>query len=142
MIKLLVQVFGFILPWSLRRRLLTACFGYHLHPECRIGLSFLFADAVVLAKGARLGHLNYIGRLDMLQMDEDSLIGNFNWIAGFSTQIETPFFKSAKNRRSQLTMGKCSMMGHQHYIDCTDSVTFGAFSGLAGFRSPTGDAWR
>lgn len=135
MIKLAIQILGFFLPWALRRRLLAACFGYQLHPDCRIGLSFVFADAVEMAKGARLGHMNYVGRLNKLQMDEDSFIGNFNWIGGFSTQIETQFFKSAKNRYSQLTMGKCSMMGHQHYIDCTDRVTFGAFSGLAGFRS-------
>jgi serine acetyltransferase len=135
MIKLAMQIFSFFLPWALRRRILVSWFGYKLDPASRIGLSVIFADEVEMAKGAHVGHFNYVGRLDTLQMDEDSSIGNFNWITGLSTRLNSPFFKTTTHRRSELTIGRCSMLAHQHYIDCTDRISIGAYSGIAGARS-------
>lgn len=135
MIRFVLQMIGFFLPWPLRRRLLSACLGHKLHPDARIGLSIVLADEVEMAKNARLGHFTYVGRMDRLQMAEDAYIGNFNWIGGLSTRIDTPFFRGAKNRRSELIIGTASMIGHQHYIDCTDSITIGRYAGIAGVRS-------
>ncbi|MGO4713745.1 hypothetical protein [Bradyrhizobium sp. 2TAF24] len=135
MIRFALQVIGLFLPWPLRRRLLQACLGHKLHPDARIGLSIVLADEVDIARGARLGHFTYVGRMDRLQMAADAYIGNFNWISGLSTRIDTPFFSGAKNRRSELVVGECSMIGHQHYIDCTDSITIGRYAGIAGARS-------
>lgn len=135
MIRLALQMIFLVLPWPLRRRLLSACLGHKLDPQARIGLSIVLADDVELGRNARLGHFTYIARMDRLQMAADSYIGNFNWIGGLSTRVVTPFFRGIKNRRSEFIIGEGSMVGHQHYIDCTDSVTIGRYAGIAGVRS-------
>jgi acetyltransferase-like isoleucine patch superfamily enzyme len=133
--KPLVQLLVLLMPWRVRRLVLTKVLGFAIADTARVGLSILFADEVRMAKGARLGHFNYIGRLDLLQLDDNATIGNFNWITGLSRRMNSPFFTKKTNRRSDLVLGKCSMIAHQHYIDCTDRVVLGAFAGIAGARS-------
>jgi acetyltransferase-like isoleucine patch superfamily enzyme len=88
-----------------------------------------------MSRAASIGHLNYIGRLDKLQMDEETVIGNFNWIPGLSQRMNSQFFIKKLSRRSELVLGRCSMIANQNYIDCTDRVELGQFSGIAGARS-------
>lgn len=135
MLKALLQLVGFFLPWALRRRVLKSFLGFSIDPGARVGLSIILADEVEIAQGATLGHFNYIGQLDKLQMDEEAYIGNFNWIAGLSQRLNSPFFRKKPSRRSELVLGRCSMIAHQNYIDCTDRVELGPFSGIAGARS-------
>lgn len=133
--KSLVQVMILFLPWGLRRWILTKTFGYSIDPTAHVGLSIILADEVTMSRGATLGHFNYVGRLDLLQLDEDASIGNFNWITGLSTRLNSPFFIKKTNRRSDLVIGKCSMIAHQNYIDCSDRIVLGQFAGIAGTRS-------
>ena len=135
MLKAGIQILLFFVPWPLRRWALNTLFGFSLDANSRIGFSILLADEVVLAKGASLGHFNYIGRLDKLEMHEEAIIGNFNWITGLSRKLNSLFFRKNPGRRSELLMKRASMVAHQHYIDCSDRVEFGMYSGLAGVRS-------
>jgi acetyltransferase-like isoleucine patch superfamily enzyme len=135
MMKGITQIFCFFLPWSLRRRVLNYFFGFSIDRDARVGLSVILADEVEIGRGARLGHFNYIGRLDKLQMSEETFIGNFNWVLGLSRRLNSSFYPKKPNRRSELVLGRCSMIGHQNYIDCTDRIELGAFSGIAGARS-------
>jgi acetyltransferase-like isoleucine patch superfamily enzyme len=135
MLKALIQVICFFLPWALRRWALKIFCGFLIDPSARVGLSVILADEVEIARGARLGHFNYIGRLDKLEMNEETFIGNFNWVLGLSRRLNSSFYPKKPNRRSELVLGRCSMIGHQNYIDCTDRVELGAFSGIAGARS-------
>lgn len=135
MIKAVFQIFLFILPWPLRRRLLSLFLGYKLHPKSRVGLSIFFADAVELGPETIIGHFNYVGRLDKLLMHEDSLIGNFNWITGLSQKMNSPYFRSKTTRRSELIMGKSSSIIHWHNIDCTDRIEMAPYAALAGIRT-------
>jgi len=130
-----IQVAGLFLPWALRRRLLSVCLGYEIAPTARIGLSLLLADKLVLKDKALIGHLNYIGRLDLLEMHEEAVIGRYNWISGTSRRENADFLKGHRNRASVLIMGKAALIMNWHLLDCMDSVTMGEFSGLAGFRS-------
>jgi acetyltransferase-like isoleucine patch superfamily enzyme len=135
MLKALIQVICLFLPWPLRRRALRAFCGFSIDPGARVGLSIILADEVEMARGAGLGHFNYIGRLDKLVMEEEAFIGNLNWILGLSQRLNSRFYTRKPNRRSELVLGRCSMMGHQNYIDCTDRVELRPFSALAGARS-------
>src|SRR4051794_15266731 len=126
--KALVQLLVLFLPWRLRRLVLTKLLGFAIEETARIGLTLILADEVSMAGGTRLGHFNYVGRLDLLQLDDDATIGNFNWITGLSRRLNSPFFARKTNRRSDLVLGRCSMIAHQHYIDCTDRIVLGAFS--------------
>jgi acetyltransferase-like isoleucine patch superfamily enzyme len=133
--KAAIQVIFFVLPWPLRRRALNAIFGFSIDASARVGLSIIFADEVSMAGRARIGHFNYIGQLDRLELHEESIIGNFNWIAGLSRKINTPFYKKNPGRRSELLMKRASLITHQHYIDCSDRIEIGMYTGIAGFRS-------
>lgn len=135
MLKAGIQVLLFFVPWSLRRWALNNLFGFSIDANSRIGLSIVLADEASLAKGASVGHFNYVGRLDSLEMHDGAMIGNFNWITGLSRKLNSPFFKKNPGRRSELLMKRASLIAHQHYIDCSDRIEFGMYSGLAGVRS-------
>ena len=135
MLKFSIQFLLLPFPWVVRRWILVSVLGFKLDPRSRIGLTIIFADEIEMAEGAFLGHFNYIGKLDLLKMDADTFIGNFNWIPGLSQRLNSPFFRKKTNRRSELIMGKCSMIAHQNFIDCTDRIELGPFSGIAGARS-------
>src|SRR3974390_853069 len=68
--RTIVQLVCFIFPWPGRRWLLCRLLGFSIHPTARIGFSLIYADEVTVDKQARLGHLNYIGRLDRFVMGE------------------------------------------------------------------------
>lgn len=133
--RALVQMIGFALPWSLRRWLLCKVLGFSIHRTARIGLSIVLADEVRIDKGALLGHLNYIGRLDRFIMGEGCVVARYNWITGLARSVETPFFRSKSNRRSDLIMGKGALITTWHLIDCTDAVEFADYASLAGART-------
>jgi acetyltransferase-like isoleucine patch superfamily enzyme len=133
MLKILVQVAGLILPWPLRRQLLNHVCGFSIDAKARIGISIILARAAHIDRGASVGHFNYVGKLDRLHLDEEAIIGDFNWIVGLPP--DTPFYRKNPSRRSELFLGRGSMIGHRHYIDCTDRIEIGEFSGLAGIRS-------
>ncbi|MET4802882.1 DapH/DapD/GlmU-related protein [Bradyrhizobium sp. LB11.1] len=135
MLKILIQALFLFFPWKIRRLALNAIPGFSIHRDARVGLSLIRADECVLESKTYIGHLNYIGRLDRLQMDEDAVIGNLNWIGGLSTRLNSPAFRTKAKRRSDLIMRKASLVMSQHYIDCTDRIEFRPFCGLAGFRS-------
>jgi NDP-sugar pyrophosphorylase family protein len=135
MLKIVIQVLFLLFPWRIRRLVLNAIPGFSIHRDARIGLSLILADECILEAKTYIGHLNYIGRLDRLQMDEDAVIGNLNWIGGLSTRLNSSAFRNRTKRRSDLIMRKASLVMSQHYIDCTDRIEFRQFCGLAGFRS-------
>jgi acetyltransferase-like isoleucine patch superfamily enzyme len=135
MLKALIQLICFFLPWALRRRALKIFCGFSIDPSARVGLSIILADEFEIARGAKLGHFNYIGRLDKLLMEEETFLGNFNWVLGLSQRLNSQFYAKKPNRRSELVLGRCSMIAHQNYIDCTDRIELRPFSAIAGARS-------
>jgi hypothetical protein len=135
MLKFCIQAMCIVLPWKIRRLILNILPGFSIHSQAYVGLSVILADQCELAAKAYVGHFNYIGRLDILHMGEDSVIGNFNWVAGLSSRMNSPYFRSKANRRSELIMHEATMMMHRNHIDCTDRIEFGPYSALAGVRS-------
>jgi carbonic anhydrase/acetyltransferase-like protein (isoleucine patch superfamily) len=133
--RAIVQVLCFVLPWVLRRLILRTVLRFDVDRTARIGFSVILADKVELAAHSKLGHFTYVGTLDSLQLGEKSYIGNFNWITGLASRFKFPHYGDFPNRRSALTMGSNSMIGHRHLLDCTDTIELGEFSLLAGYRS-------
>jgi acetyltransferase-like isoleucine patch superfamily enzyme len=135
MLKLCTQAICIFLPWKIRRLILNTLPGFSIDPQAYVGLSLILADECELAAKAYVGHFNYIGRLDKLFMGDDSVLGNFNWIAGLSTRMNSPYFRSKANRRSEFVMHEAAMVMHRNHIDCTDRIEFRPFAALAGVRS-------
>lgn len=135
MMKLLLRLLIVLLPWPLRRRALNAWCGYQLAPGSHVGLAWVFPRRLVMARGARIGHLTVVKGLDLLEMGERSSIGRLNWISAFPTGTGSPHFAHLQSRRAELSLEEHSAITHRHIVDCTERVEIGKFSTLAGFRS-------
>ncbi len=123
-----------LFPWALRRWLLVRLLGYEIHPTARIGWSWICPERLAMASGSRIGSLTVCKGLSLLQMDEESRLGNLNWISGFP-QGSKAFFSEELDRRAELVIGEHAAVTHRHIIDCTNAVRIGRFSTFAGYRS-------
>ncbi|MBL0225853.1 MAG: acyltransferase [Geobacteraceae bacterium] len=132
--RLLVSLVLMFLPWKIRRLALVKLFGYSIHPESRIGYSFIMPENLVMEAGSRIGHLTLCKGLSNLILREHSKVGNLNWISGFPAGNKS-FFSHQSDRIPQLVVNRHSAVTNRHLIDCTNSVTIGSFTTFAGFRS-------
>ena len=123
------------LPWPLRRMALACLLGYAIHKTARIGYSVLCPGRLEMGPGARIGHLNLCREgVELLKLGEQAQIGNLNWITGAAVG-STGHFAQQRERRPQLVVGDHAAVTNRHLIDCTNSITIGRFTTLAGFRS-------
>ena len=81
-----------------------------------------------------IGHLNVLKGFDALKMDAYASIGNLNWITGFPSDFAT-HFSHQTDRKPILKIGEHSAITNRHLIDCTNAVTIGKFTTVAGYRS-------
>lgn len=132
--KKILSVIIVFLPWRLKRFLLCKVFGYEIHPTARIGLSYIYPDKLKMGKGARIGHLNVAIHLHYIEMADDCSISQSNWITGFPINGKG-FFEEFADRKPQLIMGKDSAITKKHLVDCTDTVTIGAYTSIGGYGS-------
>jgi acetyltransferase-like isoleucine patch superfamily enzyme len=132
--RFLLAAFLAPLPWFLKRPLLQSLFGYRLHPTARIGLSVICAAEVELGEGAHIGHLNVVRGLSRLELGPHAIISQLNWITGFPAG-PSRHFAHQPERRPTLKMGAHSAITSRHLLDCTNQITIGRFTTIAGFRS-------
>lgn len=85
-----------------------------------------------MGKNATIGHLNVAVHLHYIEMADECTICQQNWITGFPLHGKG-FFEEFKDRKPQLIMGKDSAITKKHMIDCTDTVTIGAYTSIAGY---------
>jgi len=130
----LLQLICLILPWALKRRALTAFFGYKIHPSARIGFSWFYPRRLEMGEGASVGHLNVAVNLFRIVMDAHSKIGRSNWITGFPKGNQT-HFTHLPERDPSLYLGAHSAITKHHHIDCTERITIGSFVTIAGYQS-------
>jgi len=122
------------LPWFLKRPLMQSLLGYRLHPQSHIGLSLIAAGEVELGEGARIGHLNIVKGLSRLELGAHSIIAQLNWITGFPAG-PSPHFAHQPERKPTLILGPHSAITSRHILDCTNKISIGAYTTVAGFRS-------
>jgi acetyltransferase-like isoleucine patch superfamily enzyme len=131
--RLFILVATVPMPWSVKRPLLQTFLGYELDPDAKIGLSIVDAHHVKMAKGARVGQMNVIRRLELLEMAEGSHINAFNWISSVPMAANQP--SDWGDRKLELKMGVGAEMMYRLVIDCSDSVILHDFVWLAGYRT-------
>jgi acetyltransferase-like isoleucine patch superfamily enzyme len=83
---------------------------------------------------SKIGTFTLCKGLDLLQLDAYASIGRGNWITGFPSGSKT-FFAHQEDRKPILIVGEHSAITNRHLIDCTNAVTIGRFTTLAGFQS-------
>lgn len=122
------------LPWGLRRLILQSAAGYRIHPTCRIGLSFIVPDELIMEEGSRIGHLNVCKGVQKLHLHSYSTISSLNWITGFPVSASRHFAHQPE-RVPALELGEHSAIASRHLLDCTATVTIGKFTTVGGFYS-------
>jgi acetyltransferase-like isoleucine patch superfamily enzyme len=132
--KSVLYLLALLLPWALRRRVLVTVFGYTIHPTSRIGFAWVTPKRLIMEAQSQIGTLTVCRGLDLVQLKANAAIGKANWVTGHPTG-DRNHFTHQPDRRSELIMGEHSAITNRHLIDCTNSVTIGAFSVFAGFRS-------
>lgn len=117
------------LPWPLKGRLLRLCLGYKLDPSARIGLSLIDCKDVELGPDARVGHFCVIQGLDRFKLGAASVVGNMTWI---KAPKEDDLWFAGRDRDPSCVIGHHTILTARHNIDCSDAVTIGDWSMLAG----------
>jgi acetyltransferase-like isoleucine patch superfamily enzyme len=131
----LLKFFSFFLPWPLRRRLLNKCFGYRIHPNARIGFSWIFPKELILAEDSRIAHFNVAIHLNKIELGPKATISRGNWITGFPGKSISPHFRHQMDRKAELILGESSNITKNHHFDCTSHIHIGRFTTIAGYHS-------
>jgi hypothetical protein len=133
-VKRILMLLSLFLPWGLRRSFLHKQFGFQIHPSCRIGFSWISPSRLIMEEGSRIDHLTLCKNIGLLHLKARASIGRGNWITGFPLG-PSRHFAQEKDRQPRLILGEHSAITHRHLIDCTNSVTIGKFTTVAGFLS-------
>jgi len=129
-----VALLGCLLPGRAKRLLYRWLLHYEIGSAARIGFSLILADHCTLGDGARIGHLNVIGRCESVTLGDHAIIGNLNWISAHPKADKT-FYSSQADRSPSLTLGRHAAITSRHLIDCAAHVSVGAFATIGGSRS-------
>lgn len=118
--------------------------GHSIDNRVRIGLSFICANRILLQEGVHIGHFNLV-RVNRLVMRRSASIGRSNLVNGpFSVNLRARAAIGNRNKilrgplgtvvsgSSLFSLGELTKITADHRIDCTASVTVGAFSTVAG----------
>lgn len=132
--KDLLKLVSVLMPWSMRRPFLEKQFGYTIHPTSQIGLAWIFPERLIMEAHSSIGHLTLCKNIALLHLGEHVIVGRGNWITGFPLG-NSPHFAAETERRPELIIGAHSAITHRHLIDCTNSITVGRFTTVAGFQS-------
>lgn len=130
----LLLVISFLLPWKMRRAFLEQQFGFRIHPTARIGLAWVLPSRLIMEENTSIGDLTVVRNLDLLHLKAQASIGRGNWVTGFPLG-DSAHFASETDRRPELIMGEHSAITHRHLLDCTNTITIGRFTTVAGFQS-------
>jgi acetyltransferase-like isoleucine patch superfamily enzyme len=114
------------------KRFVYGLLGHDIHPTAKIGLSLILVDRLEMGPGARIEHFNVIRHCELVRLGEDAVIGSLNFINGIGP--DSRFLAGAERQRA-LLLDEGSAITYGHFIDTSDCVHFGRFSGLGGWGS-------
>jgi len=123
------------MPWAIKRPLLQHFFGYRLSPTAHIGLAWVFPTHLSMSSKSRIDHFTVAVNLDLLEMGEQASIGRSNWITGFPTRTTSPHFAHQPERQAEFHLGDHAAITKHHHIDCTNKVSIGRYTTIAGYHS-------
>jgi acetyltransferase-like isoleucine patch superfamily enzyme len=119
-------------PSKVKTFILRHLLGFDVSRDAYIGLSLVMCENLLLEEGVIIGHLSVVKGNMTLHMKARSTIGQFNWITGGNPN---PSYFKGCDRRPGLVLGEETSITSRHILDCTDGITIGRFTTLAGYRS-------
>lgn len=132
--KKILSILIVFFPWKIKRYLYIKIFKYNIHKSSYIGYSILFPKKLELDENARIGHLNFCKNIDLLKINKNGILENLNWITGCPSHVKSSFTYK-EDRFPALIIDENSAITSKHSIDCTDTITIGKFTTIAGNRS-------
>ncbi|MBD2753306.1 acyltransferase [Spirosoma validum] len=132
---MLVKIIVTLLPWPLKRWCLQRWFKYDIHPTARIGYSWIFPKKLTMHEGAKIGHFNAAIHLDYLSLSAYASISRGNWITGFPKNTNSYHFAHQTDRLPELYLGEHASITKNHHLDCTNKISIGRFTTVAGYQS-------
>lgn len=134
--KKIIAVLIIFFPWKIKRLIYIKYFKYELDPTSKIGLSIIYPKMLVMKSNSSINNFTLCKNIDLLELNSNSGIGTFNWITGYpSTNSNKGHFSYDKKRFPALILGKHSGISSRHMIDCTNTISIGKYSTIAGTRS-------
>ena len=131
--KKILSLLVVIFPWKIKRFLLVKIWKYEIDPTAKIGLAYVYPNHLKMSKGSSIGHFTVAVNLELMVLQEISIISRSNWITGFPKNSTSKHFTHQKERKSQLILGKESAITKHHHIDCTNAVQIGNYTTIAGY---------
>ena len=133
--NIFVKVIIVLLPWRLKRYCLQKLFRYNIDKTAHIGLSWIYPTHLLMHAGSTISSFSVAVNLDLIILSPYSRIGRSNWITGFPTGTNSPHFSHQFDRKAELHLGHHSSISKRHHIDCTNVVSIGSYSTIAGYRT-------
>jgi acetyltransferase-like isoleucine patch superfamily enzyme len=123
-----------LMPWPAKKFILRKFFGFQFGEGSYIApFSWIFPRVLCMGDYARIGSLTVAVHLDRIEMGENASIGRGNWITGHPHGGR--HYSHREGRDSALILGRHSAITKSHTVDCTDRVTIGSFTTIAGYAS-------
>ena len=119
------------MPWFVKRFLMNKILGFKLHKSAYIGLSIVNSSFLRMNKNSRIGHLNIFRNMKLVDIENNAIIGNLNWISG---EASNHILKKNSNTAS-LSIGTHTAITNRHYLDCSGGFNIGTYSTFAGVYS-------
>lgn len=123
-----------LLPNSVKRWVYNTFLKAEIHPTASIGLSFVKARKLKMGPHSRIGHLNVIRNLELLQLDSHASIKNANTVGGLPLH-DKKHFTEEEGRCPALIIGEYSRITGRHYFDCSHTIKIGHHTTIAGLGS-------
>ena len=120
-----------LLPNSLKLWVMNRFCGCNIHPTATIGFSFIRVRKLILGEGAQIKHFNIIRNLELFELKEKALVGNFNQFSAIPLGSNV-HFADEENRYPSLVLGAHSAIVSRHYFDCNNAIDIGHHTIVAG----------
>lgn len=133
--KFIINILVCLLPWKIKRLVLTKIYDYDIDKTAKIGFSYVFPRFLKMEANTVIRNLCVCINIDKLEIGTNSRIGRGNWITGFPTRTNSPFFAHQKDRKAELIIGHDTLILRQHHFDCTNRIEIGSFTTIAGYES-------
>jgi acetyltransferase-like isoleucine patch superfamily enzyme len=131
---MIVDLMAMFLPFRIRKYYYIYIKGWELADDVFVGFTYINIKRLKMGVGSRIGHLNVIKGLNLVEIGDFSIISNLNWITAFPSDLESNHFRNT-SRSTCLVMGMHSAITSRHLIDCTNLIRIGSFTTVAGFRT-------
>ncbi len=134
--KKFVAIIIVLFPWRIKRFIYIKFFNYNIDFSAKIGFAIIMPKMLIMKKNSSIRSFTLCKDIDLLEIGENSGIGAFNWITGYpSNNSQNGHYSYDKNRIPQLIIGNHSGITSRHLIDCTNTITIGNYTTIAGTRS-------